>query len=94
MKKGIKSLAILITMSMTVMMSGCSQKDAPKAETPETSKEELSETGRTVTDGAGRAVDLPEKVESIVCLNVSTLRYTCYMEAQDLVIGEMCIRDR
>lgn len=87
MKKGIKSLAILITMSMTVMMSGCSQKDAPKAETPETSKEELSETGRTVTDGAGRAVDLPEKVESIVCLNVSTLRYTCYMEAQDLVIG-------
>lgn len=42
---------------------------------------------RTVTDGAGRQVEIPETVESIVCLNVGALRYTCYMQAQDLVIG-------
>ena len=42
---------------------------------------------RTITDGAGRQVEVPEKVESIVCVGVGALRYTCYLGAQDLVIG-------
>ena len=42
---------------------------------------------RTITDGAGRQVEVPEIVESIVCVGVGALRYTCYMGAQDLVIG-------
>ena len=42
---------------------------------------------RTLVDGSGRAVELPEKVESIVCVGVGALRYTCYMQGQDLVIG-------
>lgn len=42
---------------------------------------------RMVTDGAGRLVEVPEKVESIVCVGVGALRYTCYVGAQDLVVG-------
>lgn len=42
---------------------------------------------RTITDGAGRQVDVPEKVESIVCVGVGALRYTCYIGAADLVAG-------
>ena len=42
---------------------------------------------RKITDGAGREVQVPEKVESIVCVGVGALRYTCYMGAQDLVVG-------
>ena len=42
---------------------------------------------RTITDGAGRQVEVPEAVESIVCVGVGALRYTCYVGAQDLVIG-------
>lgn len=42
---------------------------------------------RTITDGAGRSVEVPEKVESIVCVGVGALRYTCYMGAQNLVVG-------
>ena len=42
---------------------------------------------RTITDAVGRQVDVPEKVESIVCVGVGALRYTCYVGAQDLVIG-------
>ncbi len=42
---------------------------------------------RTITDGAGRQVEVPKIVESIVCVGVGALRYTCYMGAQDLVIG-------
>ena len=42
---------------------------------------------RIITDGAGRQVKVPEKVETIVCVGVGALRYTCYVGAQDLVIG-------
>ena len=42
---------------------------------------------RILTDGAGRQVEVPETVKSIVCVGVGALRYTCYMGAQDLVIG-------
>ena len=45
------------------------------------------ENTRTVTDGAGRQVEVPETVGSIVCVGVGALRYTCYVGAQDLVIG-------
>ncbi len=42
---------------------------------------------RVIADGADRQVEVPEKVASIVCVGVGALRYTCYMGAQDLVIG-------
>ena len=42
---------------------------------------------RTITDGAGRQVNVPEEIESIVCVGVGALRYTCYVGAQDLVVG-------
>ena len=42
---------------------------------------------RTITDGAGRQVQVPEKIQSIVCVGVGALRYSCYMDAADLVIG-------
>ncbi len=43
--------------------------------------------GRLLTDGAGRQVQLPEKVESVVCVGVGSLRYTCYLQAQELVVA-------
>ena len=44
-------------------------------------------TTRVITDSAGRQVEVPEEVKSIVCVGVGALRYTCYIGAQDLVIG-------
>ena len=46
-----------------------------------------STTNRVITDGAGRQVEIPEKINSIVCVGVGALRYTCYIGAQNLVIG-------
>lgn len=46
-----------------------------------------SENTRTITDSKGRQVEVPEKVESIVCVGVGALRYTCYVGAADFVIG-------
>ena len=42
---------------------------------------------RTIVDGAGRTVEIPDNVESVVCVGVGALRYTCYMQGQELVIG-------
>ena len=42
---------------------------------------------RIITDGAGRQVEVPETVDSIVCVGVGALRYTCYVGAADLVVG-------
>ena len=42
---------------------------------------------RTITDSAGRQVQVPETNTSVVCVGVGALRYTCYMGAADLVIG-------
>ncbi len=44
-------------------------------------------SGRTLTDGAGRTVTVPDKVERIVCVGVGALRYSCYLDAADLVVG-------
>ena len=34
---------------------------------------------RTIVDSMDREVEIPAEVDSIVCLNVTSLRYTCYM---------------
>ena len=44
-------------------------------------------TTRVITDSAGRQVEVPETVKSIVCVGVGALRYSCYVGAQDLVVG-------
>ena len=65
-------LAVLICIGL---LAGChSGEAAPR-------------NSRIITDGAGRQVEVPEKVESIVCVGVGALRYTCYVGAHDLVIG-------
>ena len=50
-------------------------------------KENAAQNTRKITDAAGRQVEIPETVTSIACTGVGALRYTCYMGAQDLVIG-------
>lgn len=49
--------------------------------------ENSTENTRAITDGAGRQVEVPETVESIVCVGVGALRYTCYLGAQELVVA-------
>ena len=73
MKKTI--FLILAAVICFVMLAGCGTKVTTNGKT------------RIITDGAGREVEVPEKVETIVCVGVGALRYTCYMGAADLVVG-------
>ena len=71
MKKITRFLSVLLACLMLLSV-------AALAETAET---------RIIVDGLGREVEIPVNVESIVCTGVGALRYTCYMGAQDLVVG-------
>ncbi len=42
---------------------------------------------RIITDSTGRDVEIPSRVESIVCVGVGALSYSCYMDAAGLVVG-------
>lgn len=42
---------------------------------------------RRITDWMGRVVAVPETVESVVCVGVGALRYSCYVGAADLIVG-------
>lgn len=71
-----KNIAIILTLILCIaLLAGCGSGSAD------------AQNGRIITDGAGRQVEVPEKVESIVCVGVGALRYTCYMGAADLVVG-------
>lgn len=45
------------------------------------------QNSRTLTDALGRQVAVPEQVNSIVCVGVGALRYTCYLGAASRVVG-------
>ena len=71
-----KSIALILLLLLSVsLMAGCDMGGVGGQNT------------RTIIDGAGREVAVPENVESIVCVGVGALRYTCYMGAQDRVVG-------
>lgn len=74
-KTDMKRIAVLILSAVICLglLAGCNQAELPNGNT------------RIVTDGIDRQVKVPEKVESIVCVGVGALRYTCYMGAADLV---------
>ena len=68
-------IAFALLAAMLCGLAACGGTDVDTANT------------RTITDGAGRQVQVPEKIQSIVCVGVGALRYSCYMDAADLVIG-------
>ena len=69
-----KLIALILALAMA-LCAGCAAPAGPEGNT------------RTVTDAAGRQVQVPETVGSIVCVGVGALRYTCYMGAAELVVG-------
>ena len=70
-------ITVLLLLAVLLCVCAC-------ASTPTSTDETAT---RTITDHAGRQVEVPEKVTSIVCVGVGALRYTCYVGAADLVVG-------
>lgn len=80
MKKGmyIGSIAIFLIIIASFGLGCISSSDKLNEET-------VSE--HTITDGLGRTVTIPTDPERIVCQGAGALRYICYLEAQDAIVG-------
>ena len=70
-----KKITAFLLAALICLLTGCGA--AP----------ESNENTRIITDAQGRQVEVPQTVESIVCVGVGALRYTCYMGAADYVVG-------
>lgn len=75
LRKG-RRIAAGILLAMLLALTACG-KSAPAPDA----------SGRVIVDGRQREITVPEQVERVVCVGVGALRYTCYMEARDLVVG-------
>ena len=76
-----KIIAMLLALVLVCMLAACA------AEPSQTQPVTTETAERTVTDAMGRQVTVPETVESVVCVGVGALRYSCYVGAADLVVG-------
>ena len=81
-----RTLALLLAALLTVGLGACGERQTGPGAAEDTLPESQGET-RTMVDGNGRTGELPDTVELIVCVGVGALRYTCYLQGQDLVVG-------
>lgn len=77
--------ALFLAAGLALVLAACSAGNNGTTENNEAPSS--AQDTRTITDSAGRTVEIPKTIERIVCVNVGALRYTCYMQAQDLVVG-------
>lgn len=84
-----KWVALTLAAALTLGLCACGKEETPEIGTPtsEAQTPEMASDVRTILDGQGREVEIPYTVESIVCVGVGALRYTCYVGGQDLVVG-------
>ncbi len=84
-----QSLLLLLT-CILLLFSGCGNSKLAESTSDSNSSiptDNAAANSRIITDSLGRDVTIPSEVEQIVCVGVGALRYTCYMEAADRVVG-------
>lgn len=84
MKNTLKIISLLLALVLTLGLCACGSSAPTENAAP---AGEPSADTRVIVDAKGREVVIPQTVESIVCIGVGALRYTCYMQGQELVVG-------
>ncbi|WP_296112832.1 iron ABC transporter substrate-binding protein [uncultured Anaerococcus sp.] len=63
------------------------ESQTSEEEKEEEAKESEDGENRVLVDSQKREVTIPKDIKKIVCVGVGTLRYTCYMDSEDLIVG-------
>lgn len=90
MKRLPKTLSLVFVLIIIFSLCACGAEPAPAESAAPAVSDAPAEPGgdtRMIVDANGREVEIPQTVESIVCIGVGALRYTCYMQGQELVVG-------
>lgn len=67
---------VMITALVFACVCGCNAKDIGGME-----------NYKTIIDFYGREVQIPADVKSVICVGVNSLRFTTYLQANDLIVG-------
>ncbi len=96
MKKTNKITALLLLAAMLLSLCACgSTPAAPATEAPATQAPATENTQteapasdtRIITDMLGRQVEIPTKINTIICNGSNALRMVSYLNATDLMVG-------
>ncbi len=80
-------LLILALLTVTVMLSGCTDKGSQN-------EVQIEAQIITITDALGREVTVPKSPDRVICSGSSSLRYLTYLEAQDKIVAVDSIEAR
>ncbi len=94
----IKRFALLAAMALAVSLTACGVGDSRGSGTAATEAGDLSQTvqeegggqeseTRMVTDVWNRQVEIPGKVETIICLGSMAPRFAAYLDVVDMMVG-------
>ena len=76
--------ALLLSAALLLGLSACA---SDSAQIPEDLAPSPEAATRTVTDVWGREVEVPQQVDSIVCLGSGAPRLAAYLDVMDLLVG-------
>ena len=81
------AFTLAVTVLLTMVLTACGSESSMQINAPVSSSTSDSTLPVSVTDVYGRTVELPEEINSTVCLGAGALRMVCYAQGEDKVIG-------
>ena len=84
-----KIISMLLALTVLLSLAACGSSAAPAATGIPSQDSPGQETAgsRTITDRAGRQVEIPVQVDTIVCLGSGAPRIAAYLQVTDRMIG-------
>lgn len=82
-----KKWLLFLMIPMLILMGCASQESAAPGQTGAGKENGAEKTTRVITDMMGRQVEIPTRIDSIVCTGAGALRLIAYAQAVDLLIG-------
>lgn len=78
---------LAVTIILAMVLTACGSESGTQTNAPVSSSTSDSTLPTSITDVYGRTVELPEEINSTVCLGAGALRMVCYAQGEDKVIG-------
>ena len=78
---------LAVTIILAMALTACGSESGTQTNAPVSSSTSDSTLPTSITDVYGRTVELPEEINSTVCLGAGALRMVCYAQGEDKVIG-------
>ena len=81
------AFTLAVTVLLAMVLTACGSESGTQTNAPVSSRTSNSALPASVTDVYGRTVELPQEINSTICLGAGSLRMVCYAQGEDKVIG-------